>query len=87
MIDAPNQQGQDANHLPAIIAFLVKSRPPNAQLILAVEEAAGVDGTDVQVVAVGQAKDQLLSEAAFAQVSDHLRPFMAQTVLSHHPHQ
>jgi hypothetical protein len=56
VIDAPNQQGQDANHLPAIIAFLVKSRPPNAQLILAVEEAAGVDGTDVQVVAVDKQK-------------------------------
>jgi hypothetical protein len=66
VIDAPNQQGQDANHLPAIITFLVKSRPRDSQLILAVEETAGVDETDAHVVSVGETKDQLLSEAHFA---------------------
>jgi prefoldin subunit 5 len=38
VIDAPNQQGQDAQHLPAIISFLVERRPSGAQLILGVED-------------------------------------------------
>jgi hypothetical protein len=81
VIDAPNQQGQDAQHLPAIISFLVKKRPEGAQLILGVEEASGVTENDAEIVTVGVRRNQLLSEAEFEAVNKQLRPYLAQAVL------
>jgi hypothetical protein len=80
VIDAPNQQGQDAQHLPAIISFLVKRRPSGAQLILGVEEAVGIADNEARIVNVGVRKNQLLSDAQFEAVSEHLRPYLAQLV-------
>jgi prefoldin subunit 5 len=80
VIDAPNQQGQDAQHLPAIISFLVKRRPSGAQLILGVEEAVGIADNEARIVNVGVRKNQLLSDAQFETVSEHLRPYLAQLV-------
>jgi hypothetical protein len=78
VIDAPNQQGQDAQHLPAIISFLVKKRPEGAQLILGVEEATGVSENDAEIVSVGVRRNQLLSDAEFETVGRQLRPYLAQ---------
>jgi hypothetical protein len=80
VIDAPNQQGQDAVHLPAIISFLVKQRPPGSQLILGVEEPAGISKGDADIISVGERRNQLLRDAEFEAVSEHLRPHMAQLV-------
>lgn len=38
IIDSPNQQGQDANHLRQMLSFIVKRTPSDQQLILAVED-------------------------------------------------
>lgn len=38
VIDSPNQQGQDTEHLSQMLKFIVKRVPANQQLILAVEE-------------------------------------------------
>ncbi|MCK1422623.1 MULTISPECIES: ATP-binding protein [unclassified Bradyrhizobium] len=81
VIDAPNQQGQDGQHLPAIISFLVKKRPENAQLILGVEDAVGITADDADITSVGVQKRQLLDDNQFAAVSEHLRPYLAQLVL------
>jgi len=80
VIDAPNQQGQDALHLPAIISFLVKKRPSGAQLILGVEEAVGISDNDAQIVHVGVRKNQLLDPDQFEAVRKHLRPYLDQLV-------
>lgn len=80
VIDAPNQQGQDAVHLPAIMSFLVKCRPPGSQLILGVEDAIGIEGADAKIVSVGKQRNQLLSEEMFEEVGEHLRPYIAQLV-------
>ncbi|OAE96759.1 hypothetical protein AYJ54_36380 [Bradyrhizobium centrolobii] len=80
VVDAPNQQGQDAQHLPAIISFLVKKRPKGAQLILGVEEAVGITENDADIVSVGVRKNQLLNEAEFEAVSTQLRPYIAQAL-------
>lgn len=37
MIDCPNQQGQDAKNLPAIIAFIANRLPKTSQLIVTFE--------------------------------------------------
>lgn len=42
VIDSPNQQGQDAIHLPQILDFIAKNQPANSQLILGVENDLGV---------------------------------------------
>lgn len=78
VVDAPNQQGQDAKHLPAMIAFLVKHRPADSQLILAVEEAVGIDAAEATIVDIGVEKNQLLSEGMFKSVSKELQPLIDQ---------
>lgn len=80
VIDAPNQQGQDGEHLPAIISFLVNKRPRGAQLVLGVEEAVGITQTDAEIIEVGIQKRQLLSDDEFEHVSGHLHPYLAQLV-------
>jgi hypothetical protein len=80
VIDAPNQQGQDGEHLPAIISFLVNKRPQGAQLILGVEEPVGISEKDAAIIEVGVVKRQLLSDDQFEPVSEHLRPYLAQLV-------
>lgn len=81
VVDAPNQQGQDRIHLPAIIKFLVTDRPKDSQLILAVEEAVGISAAAATLVRVGQGRDQLLSEAAYEGVSAHVQPFLTKMVI------
>lgn len=39
VVDSPNQQGQDAEHLSQMMNFIVKRTPAGQQLILAVEES------------------------------------------------
>lgn len=80
VIDAPNQQGQDGEHLPAIISFLVNERPKDAQLILGVEEPIGITEDDATIVNVGVTKWQLLRDDQFDSVAQHLRPYLAQLV-------
>ena len=79
-IDAPNQQGQDDKHLPAIIKMLVNQRPKDSQLILGVEEPIGVEGSGAEVIRVGERQNQLLRDKDFESVSARLRPLMAQLV-------
>lgn len=80
VIDAPNQQGQDDKHLPAIIKMLLNQRPKGSQLILGVEEPIGVDGSGAEVIQVGERRNQLLREADFDAVSGRLKPLLAQLV-------
>lgn len=81
VVDAPNQQGQDREHLPAMIQFLVRDRPKDSQLILAVEEAVGVSGEEATIVRVGQGRNRLLSEEAYDDVAAHLMPLLIRMVL------
>lgn len=52
VVDSPNQQGQDAEHLSQMLNFIVKRTPVGQQLILAVEESpAGLvfEGTTIEL--------------------------------------
>jgi hypothetical protein len=42
VIDSPNQQGQDKDHLPQILRFIADNQPPGSQLILGIENDTGV---------------------------------------------
>jgi len=74
VIDAPNQQGQDREHMRQILSFLLKNRPGNAQFIVAVEETYGIDLDDATIINVGTArKRRVMSE----EVNDIMSPFLA----------
>jgi hypothetical protein len=80
VVDEPNQQGQDRQHLPAIIQLLVADRPKDSQVILAVNQAVGVSSDQAAIVPVGQARNQLLSEDAYDGVATHLMPLLTRMV-------
>lgn len=80
VVDEPNQQGQDRQHLPAIIQLLVADRPKDSQVILSVNEVVGVSPDQAAIVRVGQARNQLLSEGAYEDVAAHLMPFLTRMV-------
>jgi hypothetical protein len=76
VIDAPNQQGQDEEHMPAIMRFLVKEPPKESQVVLAAENLFGLHGDDVDIIDVGEAKNQVLRRDEFKGVMDAMRPFL-----------
>jgi hypothetical protein len=80
VVDEPNQQGQDDEHLPAIIRLLVADRPKDSQVILAVTQAIGVSSDQADIVPVGQGRNRLLSEDAYGRVATHLMPFLTRMV-------
>lgn len=43
VIDSPNQQGQDKEHLPQILKFIAENQPAGTQLILGIENDPGVE--------------------------------------------
>lgn len=50
VIDSPNQQGQDKEHLSQMLNFIVKKAPNNQQLLLAVEEEPNLEIEGSKVV-------------------------------------
>jgi hypothetical protein len=80
LVDAPNQQGQDSEHLPAILRFLAERRPEGSQVIVASEESFGIEGTDIHVVDVGVKRNQVLDENAYEQVAQVLRPLLGDLI-------
>lgn len=77
VVDAPNQQGQDAKHLPEILQFLIDQRPRNSQVIIATEETFGMF-EDNKIVDVGAVENQVLLDSEFVSVSEHFRPYLGQ---------
>jgi len=79
VVDAPNQQGQDAKHLPQVLEFLAKNRPRSAQLIIAVEDAGPIRARpDVTVIKVGISSRQVLDAAQYVTVRALVAPYVDQ---------
>ncbi|HEX8525799.1 MAG TPA: hypothetical protein VF689_02355, partial [Allosphingosinicella sp.] len=76
VVDAPNQQGQDAKHLPEILRFLVERRPPDSQVIIASEDTVEITEAGSQVIRVGVTENQVLREDLFDEVSERFRPLL-----------
>jgi hypothetical protein len=77
VVDAPNQQGQDAVHLPRVLKFLIEECPKDSQLIVAVEDASPIrDRDDVDVVRVGVANRQVLDPEQFEAVRGAVAPYL-----------
>lgn len=80
VIDAPNQQGQDDLHMPSVINFIISSRPPTAQTILAVENDFGIKGEGIEVIRVGDKKNHVLRPLEYEAISEHMKPYLAQMI-------
>ena len=62
VIDAPNQQGQDATNMPRMMQFIISEQPVGSQLIIAAESPFGLSEEVVDVIEVGYKRDQVLRE-------------------------
>lgn len=70
VIDAPNQQGQDAVHLPQMLKFIFAQAPTDTQVIVAVEEASQDLRDDVDIRSYGVQRRQVLREPEFDEVNE-----------------
>lgn len=75
VIDSPNQQGQDAVHLPQMLKFIFDHVPDDVQTIVATEDASGLELEGVTIATYGEAKRQILREKEFDQVKAIFDPF------------
>lgn len=76
IIDSPNQQAQDIEHIDKILKFINLNQPQNTQMILGLEELYGVD-FDCQVIELKN-KRSLLQQDEFNSVFEELSPFLNQ---------
>ena len=76
VIDAPNQQGQDSQHLQAVYEFLIDSRPPNSQLIFSAEEPKIVASAEVDIIEVSGIKHQVLVRDLYQRIFEEMKPYL-----------
>ncbi|MEA3474233.1 MAG: hypothetical protein U9R70_12465 [Pseudomonadota bacterium] len=74
VVDAPNQQGQDATHLPGMLAFILDQAPADSQIIVATEDVGDLDLDGVELMTVNSDRQVLRSEE-FDAVSAVFKPF------------
>lgn len=70
IIDAPNQQGLDAENLPQMINFILKFQPIESQLILGVEEFDCYKSKGEVIVI--EDKEKLLKEEQYENIRDEI---------------
>jgi uncharacterized coiled-coil DUF342 family protein len=80
VIDAPNQQGQDKTHMPAMMKLMLEEAPQNAQLIIGAEDQYGLSDDEINVLDVSGQKDRVLRFEQFDLVAQAIRPFTAALV-------
>ena len=71
VIDSPNQQGQDKEHLPQILRFIADNQPPGSQLILGIENDTGVVFGG-KIIRTPTAKYSLLDPNQYRSVHDEI---------------
>ncbi len=77
VVDSPNQQGQDADHLLQMLQFIAKRRPAEQQLILAVEEqplGLSFEGSTITL----ETPYGLLDSSQYDLISQELRALVAE---------
>jgi FtsZ-binding cell division protein ZapB len=78
VIDAPNQQGQDQVHMPAMMRLMVDEVPKGAQLIIAAEDQFGLANEEIEIIDIGGQRDHVLRLEQFENVSNAIRPYVSQ---------
>lgn len=75
VIDAPNQQGQDAVHLPQMLRFIFEHAPSGAQVIVATEDVGAHRPAGAEVSVYGERQRQVLREAEYGEVLRLFEPY------------
>ena len=75
VIDAPNQQGQDKTHMPAMMRLMLEQAPKDSQLIIGAEEQYGLSDSEIELVDVSGQKDHVLRLEQFEHVAEAVRPY------------
>jgi hypothetical protein len=75
VIDAPNQQGQDKNHMPIMMKLMIEEAPKNSQLIIAAEDQYGLSDDDIETIDVSGQKDHVLKLDQFEHIAEIVRPY------------
>jgi hypothetical protein len=76
VIDAPNQQGQDRVHMPAMMKLMVQEAPKNSQLIIAAEDQFELRDDEIELIDVSGQKDHVLRLDQFEKVAEAVRPYL-----------
>lgn len=76
VIDSPNQQAQDFEHIDKILSFIKDNQPEESQLILGLEELYGMD-FGCPIIEVKE-KYHLLQVSEFEKVREEIDPFIKQ---------
>lgn len=80
IIDSPNQQDQDIEHLDKILGFINETQPDNSQLVLGLAETHGVN-FDCHTIELTE-KFSLLQQSEYADVLSEIGPKMDKLWLS-----
>lgn len=76
VVDAPNQQGQDKTHLPAMMRLMIDQAPKDCQLIIGAEDQYGLADDEIDIVDVSGQKDHVLRLERYARIADVIRPYI-----------
>ena len=74
VIDSPNQQAQDIDHIDKILSFVKDNQPKESQLILGLEELYDID-FECKMVELTD-KYHLLQESEYEEVSEKISPYL-----------
>jgi microcompartment protein CcmK/EutM len=75
VVDAPNQQGQDASHLPKMLDFILSEAPADSQIIVATEDVGDLDVSKLVLLTYGGSKRQVLRSDAYEAVAAVFKPY------------
>ncbi|HEY1746904.1 MAG TPA: hypothetical protein VGG11_09105 [Xanthobacteraceae bacterium] len=76
VIDAPNQQGKDRTHMPAMMKLMIEKAPEASQLIIGAEDQYGLEDDDIEIIDVSGEKDHVLRLEQFDRVAEVMRPYL-----------
>lgn len=78
VIDSPNQQAQDIEHIDLIYEFIKGNQPENTQMIIGLEDLYGIE-FDCPIIEVKD-KLSLLNKDDYEEVQENLNPFFKQII-------
>lgn len=75
VVDAPNQQGQDASHLPKMLDFVLSQAPADSQIIVATEDVGDLDVSKLVLLTYSGSQRQVLRSDAYEAVAAVFKPY------------
>lgn len=76
VVDEPDQQGQDDENMRTIMKFIIDCRPPDSQMIIAVEKNFYEGKLPCQIIDLNRQKRSVLSAEMYDEVSELMRPYL-----------